>query len=448
VYVLFFVVLVGGAGFLGCARSQQNFYGSVYEGPVPASLNDVPPPVYDPNKPTVAVVMGNVTTEVFDFMIPYDLFSRTEAYNVFAVAPDKNLKSLSGGLEVIPHYSFNEIDSVLGKSPDIIVVPYMPMAEEQGYKPVREWLQKHGDTTLLSICGGADNLADTGLLKGKSSTMHWQAFGLTTRKYPDTTWRNDLRYVDNGNLISSAGQTAGIDAVLHVISKKLGEPAAAKLAQDIHYPSYQFVSDPKVAPYSIDLRFSTYILNNAFQWNTKHAGVLLYNGMEEMAVSSIFDTYADTGTTHVLTVSRSDQPIVTKHRLNLFARAQIATAPKLDKMIVPGTDARSRAADEIKQWSEEGSAKEVLFPHSDTPDRFVFEAPLEDLAKQEDVLTAEHAVKRLEYRANHVTLEGRAMPYETYAELLLTALLAVLAAFAIDRRFLKKKANAKNSFEA
>jgi AraC family transcriptional activator FtrA len=437
-YVVMFVVFVGGVGVLGMTRSQNEFYLTTYDQPVP-SLQGVNPPEYDPKKPTVAVVMGNVTTEVFDFMIPYDLFSRTDAYNVVAVAPDKNLKPLTGGLDVIPHYSFQELDQLLGKSPDIIVVPMMPMVEEEGYKPVREWIQHHADATLLSICGGSANLADAGVLKGKSGAAPWQGFTFSKMQYPDTTWRNDLRYVDNGNIIASAGQTSGIDAVLHVISKKLGEPAAAKIAKEINYPSYPFVQNPKVEPLTMDWRFSTYVLNFAMQWNKTQTGVLLYNGMEEMALSSIFDTYADTGTTRVLTVSNSEGPIVTKHHLNLIARYHSAHAPKLDKMIVPGTEARTLAAEDVKQWNEKGSAKELLFIHSDAPDRFVFEAPLEDLAKQEDLLTAKHAVKRLEYRANHVTLEGRALPLETYGELLLIALLFVLITVYIDRRFLVKK---------
>lgn len=77
--------------------------------------------------------------------------------------------------------------------------------------------------------------------------------------------------------------------------------------------------------------------------------------------------------------------------------------------------------------------------HSDSPNRYVFETPLEDLAKQEHLLTAKHAVKRLEYRANDIHLEGKPFPLETYGNVLLTGLLALLVAFCIDRRFNMKK---------
>ncbi|GAA4726812.1 DJ-1/PfpI family protein [Brevibacillus fulvus] len=445
-YVFSFVIFMGGIGFLGMLHTQKEFYEALRIEPVP-SLEGVKIPAYDPHKPTVAVVLGDssITTEDFDFLIPYELFAMTNAYNVFAVAPDKSVKSLSGGLDVIPHYSYRELDQLLGKSPEIIVVPFMPILNEK-YQPTREWIQQHSrnsQTTFLSICGGSGNLADAGLLTGKSATSHWQAIGSLKRLYPDTQWEEDVRYVHQGNTLTSAGQTAGIDAVLHLISQQLGESVAAKVAKDIHYPTYELVANPQVDPYYPDLKFSTYILNSAFHWTKTKTGVLLYNDMDEIALSSIFDSYADTGTTQVLTISGTDAPLSTKHQLNIVPRHTITNAPNLDKMIVPGDDAKTLAAAEMELWKEHGADVETMLIHSDSPNRYVFEAPLEDLARQEDLFTAEHGVKRLEYRARNIKLQGKALPYETYAHLLLVAALSVFVAFWIDRRFIMKKAGFK-----
>ncbi|WP_240689045.1 hypothetical protein [Ammoniphilus sp. YIM 78166] len=49
-------------------------------------------------------------------MIPYELFSRTGAFNVYAVASDTQVKSLTGSLDVVPHYSFHELDQLLGNT--------------------------------------------------------------------------------------------------------------------------------------------------------------------------------------------------------------------------------------------------------------------------------------------------------------------------------------------
>lgn len=444
VYVLILVVFVGGVGFYGFSRHQKDFYLNVRNEPVP-SLQGVKVPQYNPNKPTVAVVMADssIPTEDFDFLIPYTLFSMTNAYNVYAVAPDKKIKSLSGGLDVVPHYSYKELDQLLGKSPDIVVVPYMSIADKKIYKPTREWIQKQTNekTTFLSICGGSMNLAEAGLLKGKSATSHWQFLPILKRQYQTTHWKGDVRYVQDGNILTTAGQSAGIDGVLHLIAQQLGEPMAEKISKEINYPSYHYVQNPNVNhPFYTDLKFSTYWLNLGFHWNKKQTGVLLYKDMDELALSSIFDSYGDTGTTQILTVSSSDGPITTKNNLTIVARHQISNAPKLDKMFVPGGNAKSLASADLKLWKEKGKAKETLLIHSNSPYRYVFEAPLENLAKQEDLLTAKHAVKRFEYRANGIHLEGKPFPLQTYSNLLLTILLALLVAYFVDRRFIMKKA--------
>jgi AraC family transcriptional activator FtrA len=442
-YVSMVGLVLGGAGGYGYYRSEQDFALTRYDKPFPA-LQGVKAPEYDPAKPTVAIVLGPKVTEVLDFLQPYDLFSRTEAYNVYAVASDRQIRSLAGGVELVPQYSFDELDTLLGKSPDIIVIPNIVTAfDNKGYDLVLQWIQKHAETTLLSICAGARNLADTGLLKGKSAASHWKLYPEFEEKYPDTHWIKDQRYVVDGNIISSAGLSSGIDAILYVISQKLGEPMAARVAREIHYPTYHFVQNPKIEDqFERDLRFyATAEMNHAFHWNKKEVGVLLYNGMDELALASIFDTYSDTGTTKLLTISgaKPGEAIITKHGLSLFARNQIADAPKLDKVIVPGAEARSLAAEDVALWNQSGRENELLFMHSDAPDRFVFDAPLEDLAKQEDVQTADQAAMRLEYRADTLKLEGSPFPWHTYGNLLVTALGALLIAFIINRRLNTKK---------
>lgn len=439
VYFGIFLLLVGGSGVLGYISEQKAYWYAIRNEPIPALL-DVKIPEHDPNKPTAAVVLGSPTTEVFDFIVPYQMLAMTDAYNVYAVAPSKNVTSLTGGLDLVPHYSFEEMDQLLGESPDLIVVPYMPLGDQEKYKPVREWIQKHSQTFLLSICGGAINLADAGLLQGKSSTIHWQFFDQTSRAFSDTNWIRDQRFVVGGEkLVSSAGLTSGIDATLYVISQQLGESMAEKIAKEMNYPSYHFVKNPKVDPYYLDWSETIYLFNQAFQWNQEQMGVLLYDGMDEGALSSIYDTYGASGTTKVISLSNSMQPIVTKYHLNLIARYQVENAPEVERVIVPGTEAGSMADQVVNEWNEKGSGVEPEFLHHDSAERFIFDAPLEDMSKQEDVLTAKYGAKRLEYRADYLKYEGNPFSLESFGVPLLLAAVALLTAFYIDRRFIARK---------
>ncbi|SYX84062.1 DJ-1/PfpI family protein [Paenibacillus alvei] len=440
IYLIVFVVVVGGIGAVGFINTM-NAGMSVYDK-APTALTDLQVPKYDSNKPTVAVLLANEVTEVFDFLVPYEMFAMTEAYNVYGVAPDREIKSLTGGLDVVPHYSYDEMDEMLGKSPDIIVIPFMPILDENKYAPVREWIRKHSGakTTLISICNGAENLADTGLLNGKSAATHWGDINRLIKKYPKVQWVNDRRYVPQGNIVSSAGLTSGIDATLYVISKQLGEAAAKNVAKEMNYPSYEYVTNPQMKPFVAGLSDITYVLNNAYQWNKVKAGVLLYNGADELDLSAAFDTYAASGTTTTLTVSSANQPIVTKHGLHLVARYQIKNVPMLEKMIVVGADADSAAAEDINQWKNSGYSAKLLFLHRDAADRFAMDPAFEDLAEQEDIQTAKFAAKRLEYRAtDHLKLKGCSFSIEAFGVPVLLGVLSLIIAYFINRRFIRRK---------
>ncbi|MFD2444845.1 DJ-1/PfpI family protein [Bacillus sp. CGMCC 1.16607] len=455
VYSTCFILFFGGVGWLGYNRSLEDFdetYSSYDDTNISINQDKVKIPMYNPEKPTAVVLLGEPITEVLDFLVPYEMLAMTGAYNVYAIAPKNKVMSITGGLEIIPHYSYDEIDRLLlGKSPDVIVAPAIRITDEKKYKPTRKWIQKHSKseyTKFISICNGAKNLADAGLLDGKSAATHWQVISSMAKKFPKVEWIKDQRYVEDGNIISSAGLSAGIDAMLHLISQELGRGIALDIAQKMNYPSLHFLKNPKMDPYFRDIHFiTTFVFNIAYQWNKEEVGVLLYDDMEEMALSSIFDTYSDTGTTRTFTIASTENPIVTKHQLNLIARHKISDTPKLDKMIVSGTRAKSLVKDTVKNWETKNKSSDVLFVHSDSPNRYIFEAPIEDLAKQEDRWTARYAIKRLEYRANNIHLEGKPFPYETYFNLFLTCFLSILVAFVIDRKCIAKKNKSKRGLE-
>lgn len=443
-YLCMLVIPVGSAGTVGYMLTMQEIM-SGYDKSEP-SRSSVIVPEYDPRKPTIAVLLGSEVTEVFDFMTPYEMFAMTGGFNVFAVAPDRHVKSLTGGLDVMPHYTFEEMDAEIGKSPDVIVVPYIPIMDKKKYEPVRNWILKHasGNTTIMSICTGAENLADTGLLKGKSATTLWAEIGRLEKEHPDTQWIRDRRYVHDGNLVSSAGLTSGIDAVLHVISQKLGEPAARQTAEAMNYPFYRFALQPEIEPFAIQASDAVFLLNNAFQWNKKKEGVLLYDGVEETALVSVFDTYSASGTATTPTVSSTEQPVVTKHGLTLVARHTMSDAPNVDELLVTGANAEKLAARDVGQWQATGNKAEVVYMHSDDPNRFAMEPPIERLAVQEDKQTAAFAQKRLEYRAEDLNFEGKPLPYESYGIPLLIIVLSMLIAVYVDKRFIANKKAAKS----
>ncbi|GAA2442657.1 hypothetical protein GCM10010421_36970 [Streptomyces glaucus] len=86
-------------------------------------------------------------------------------------------------------------------------------------------------TRIASVCVGAFVLAEAGLLDGLRATTHWYAAGELARRYPRVEVQPDVLYVDNGQILTSAGAAAGLDLCLHMIRRDLGSAVAAHAAR-------------------------------------------------------------------------------------------------------------------------------------------------------------------------------------------------------------------------
>ena len=84
---------------------------------------------------------------------------------------------------------------------------------------------------LMSICSGVFVLAATGLLDGKRATTHWRYTEALQARYPKIEVIPDVLYLDNGNILTSAGSAAGIDLGLHLVRRDFGAAAANSVAR-------------------------------------------------------------------------------------------------------------------------------------------------------------------------------------------------------------------------
>ncbi|MCK7595819.1 transcriptional regulator FtrA [Microbulbifer sp. CAU 1566] len=103
---------------------------------------------------------------------------------------------------------------------------------------------------LVSICSGVFVLAATGLLNGRSATTHWRYAQQLAETYPDIRVQPDVLYVDEGDLLTSAGSAAGLDLCLHIVRRDFGARIANQVARRLVIPPHrdggqaQFVEAP------------------------------------------------------------------------------------------------------------------------------------------------------------------------------------------------------------
>ena len=103
---------------------------------------------------------------------------------------------------------------------------------------------------IMSLCTGAFVLAAAGILDGHRATTHWGECAELARRYPAVTVDPDVLYVDEGDLLTSAGSAASIDLCLHVVHTDYGREVATRLARELVVPLYrdggqaQFIDTP------------------------------------------------------------------------------------------------------------------------------------------------------------------------------------------------------------
>jgi AraC family transcriptional activator FtrA len=97
----------------------------------------------------------------------------------------------------------------------------------------------HRGARMASICSGAFALAEAGLLSGRRATTHWGRADELARQFPDVTVDPKVLYVDEGDVLTSAGLAAGLDLCLHLVARDHGEPAALQRARDLVMPLHR-----------------------------------------------------------------------------------------------------------------------------------------------------------------------------------------------------------------
>lgn len=155
--------------------------------------------------------------------------------------------------------------------------------------------------TLLSVCSGAFLLGATGLLDGRRCTTHWRYAKEFAERFPTASLDPDVLYVDDGDLITSAGTAAGIDACLHLVRRELGSQAATAIARRMVVPPHreggqrQFIELP-VPEHSGDSlqELRDWMIENLVEEHTVPA-LARRAGMSERTFARRFG--AETGTT-------------------------------------------------------------------------------------------------------------------------------------------------------
>jgi transcriptional regulator GlxA family with amidase domain len=219
------------------------------------TANLIDPTETAPATPTVAILAFDGVT-MFELAAAHDIFgtevttaSGRPLYQVLICGPAASVTTDLRVRMEVPH-GLDALDSA-----QTVVVP-PPLTPDDGPADVLDGLRRARGRgqRILSLCTGAFVLAAAGILDGHPATTHWSECADLARRYPQVTVDPGVLYVDEGDLLTSAGSAASLDLCLHVLQRDYGTQVATRVARDLVIPLHrpggqaQYIETPVPEP--------------------------------------------------------------------------------------------------------------------------------------------------------------------------------------------------------
>ena len=372
-------VTLGGIGLAGARVTAA-------QGQLPFSEGSrYPTRVADP--PTdgtrvVAVVLGSSSTVATDAMGPFEVFGRSARFSVYTVAEDAAPARVDGAPAILPDHTFAEVDDRPELAPDVVVVPAVADPAGKAERPLREWVvrQHARGAHVLGVCAGARVLAATGLLDGRTATSHWSQLRRLRDEHPGTTWLAGRRFVRDGTITTTGGITSGIPGALAVLEELTGTAEARRVGAQVGYPGWSPDGSTEIPVQSLGLDDRPVVLNTLLPWLRPTVAIELEDGLGEIDVASVFETFYVSAAARTLAVSRTGV-VRTAHGLTLLTLTE-RDVPDVGSTLRPG----------------------VIGPSG----RSGFDGALEHLAETAGAATARSAAKMVDYPTDDLQLGSAA----------------------------------------
>ena len=183
-----------------------------------------------PHRVAVLVLPGVLP---LDLGIPVQAFGAGPYYELTVCAENPGGPVACGGFTVTAPAGLGAL-----RRADTVIVPGYQAPHVPPTAPVLAAIRAaHArGARLVSICSGTFALAAAGILDGRPATTHWQESAFLQRAYPRVHVQPDRLYIDDGDILTSAGVTAGVDLCLHIIRTDRGAAAANERARALVAP--------------------------------------------------------------------------------------------------------------------------------------------------------------------------------------------------------------------
>jgi transcriptional regulator GlxA family with amidase domain len=184
--------------------------------------------------------------EMLDASGPMEMWGNLEKQvTMVTVAKAKGPVKSAQGVSFVAEYSFEDCPAL-----DLVLLPGgFGAAKSLKDETTLNWLRACAAKAeiTMSVCNGASILAASGLLDGRPATTNKAYWTWATAAGPKVNWVRKARWVDDGNIVTSSGVSAGMDMTLHVIARLYGMNVAEAMARQTEYEWHR---DPQWDPFA------------------------------------------------------------------------------------------------------------------------------------------------------------------------------------------------------
>lgn len=313
-------------------------------------------PTYTPGtgdeQPVIAVIGENSLTELTDYVVPYGILKESGVASVYSLSTKEGPIQMFPALKIQPQKTVTDFDNLYPEGADYVIVPAVHNTDDPD---LLEWIsdQAAKGATIVGICDGVWVVAKSGLLEGRRAVGHWYSFKKLSKKYPETEWVRNSRYIADGNVITTTGVTASIPVSLALVEaiagKEKAEDVAVKLGVTDWSPKHKS-SDFKLKGGDI----FTGAKNWVSFWSHDDIGVPVFEGIDEIALALLADAYSRTYRSKAFSVSPSGKAVFSSRGLEILPDKTEKESTKMDRMLEPiHTSAPAQVLDETLQEIEE-----------------------------------------------------------------------------------------------
>ena len=295
-------------------------------------------------RPLIAIVGINDSTETTDYLMPYGILRRADVADVMTLATKPGPVTLFPVLTVQPDATIADFDAQHPDGADYVIVPAMSRDDDPA---VLQWIkdQSAKGGIIIGVCVGAKVVASTGLLDGRRATTHWYSLKELRDKHPAVHYVADRRLVVDRGVATTTGITASMPMSLTLIEAIAGRDKAEAVARDLGLTQWDTRHDS--GAFQFTRPFALTAIRNVLTLNKENLGIDLAPGVDEVSLALVADAWSRTYRSRAVTFAGTAGALQTRHGAHILPEQTATNWPAERLLPAVGDQPPAKALDQV-----------------------------------------------------------------------------------------------------